>query len=49
LIQNRKIKVHIEKIYSYKKIPEAINYIEAMRTKGKGAMVWENVDGIQGK
>jgi NADPH:quinone reductase-like Zn-dependent oxidoreductase len=40
LIQNRKIKVHIEKTYSYKEIPEAINYIEAMRTKGKVAMVW---------
>jgi NADPH:quinone reductase-like Zn-dependent oxidoreductase len=45
LIQNRKIKVCIEKTYSYKKIPEAINYIEAMRTKGKVAMVWENNDG----
>ncbi len=42
LIQNGKIKVHIEKTYPYKKIPEAISYIEAMRTKGKVAMVWEN-------
>ncbi len=42
LVQNGKIKVHIEKTYSYKEIPEAINYIEAMRTKGKVAMVWEN-------
>ncbi len=42
LVQNRKIKVHIEKIYSYKKIPEAIKYIEAMHTKGKVVMVWEN-------
>ncbi len=41
LIQNGKIKVHIEKTYSYKDIPEAIQYIEAMRTKGKVAMVWE--------
>ncbi len=45
LIQNGKIKVHIEKTYSYKEIPEAINYIEAMHTKGKVAMVWENMDG----
>lgn len=40
LIQSRKVKVHIEKIYSYIEIPEAINYIEAMHTKGKVAMVW---------
>jgi len=40
LIQSREIKVHLEKIYSYKNIPEAITYIEAMHTKGKGAMVW---------
>lgn len=44
LIQNGKIKVHIEKTYSYKEIPEAIKYIEAMHTKGKVAMVWEDVD-----
>jgi NADPH:quinone reductase-like Zn-dependent oxidoreductase len=43
LIQDRKIKVHIEKTYSYKEIPEAISYIEKMRTKGKVAMVWENI------
>ena len=42
LLQNRKIKVHLEKIYSYKNIPEAISYIEAMHTKGKVAMVWNN-------
>jgi NADPH:quinone reductase-like Zn-dependent oxidoreductase len=46
LIQNEKIKVHIEKIYSYKKLPEAISYIEAMRTRGKVAMVWINIDGL---
>jgi D-arabinose 1-dehydrogenase-like Zn-dependent alcohol dehydrogenase len=43
LIQRGKIKVHIEKTYSYKEIPQAIGYIEAMRTKGKVAMVWENM------
>jgi NADPH:quinone reductase-like Zn-dependent oxidoreductase len=43
LIQNRKIKVHIEKIYSYKNIPEAISYIEAMHTKGKVAIVWYDI------
>jgi len=45
LIQNGKIKVHIEKIYSYENIPEAIKYIEAMHTKGKVAMVWNNNSG----
>ena len=44
LSQIGKIKVHIEKTYSYKEIPEAIKYIEAMRAKGKVAMVWEDVD-----
>jgi NADPH:quinone reductase-like Zn-dependent oxidoreductase len=43
LIQNGKIKVHIEKTYSYKEIPQAIGYIEAMRTRGKVAMVWETL------
>lgn len=42
LIQTGAIKVHIEKTYSYEDLPEAISYIEAMRTKGKVAMVWEN-------
>ncbi len=44
LIQTGKIKVHLEKTYSYKQIPEAISYIEAMRTRGKVAMVWESID-----
>ncbi len=43
LIQTGKIKVHIEKTYSYKEIPQAISYIEAMRTRGKVAMVWESI------
>jgi NADPH:quinone reductase-like Zn-dependent oxidoreductase len=47
LIQNEKIKVHLEKTFSYKKIPEAISYIEAMRTKGKVAMVWGGVDSTE--
>lgn len=44
LIQDRKIKVHLEKVYSYHEIPEAIRYIEAMHTRGKVAMVWDNID-----
>jgi NADPH:quinone reductase-like Zn-dependent oxidoreductase len=46
LIQNGKIKVHLEKTYSYQQIPEAIRYIEAMRTRGKVAMVWESTDSM---
>jgi NADPH:quinone reductase-like Zn-dependent oxidoreductase len=45
LIRNREIKVHIEKTYSYKNIPEAISYIEAMHTRGKVAMVWYAISG----
>jgi NADPH:quinone reductase-like Zn-dependent oxidoreductase len=41
LIQSGKVKPHIEKTYSYKEIPEAIGYIEAMRSRGKVAMIWE--------
>lgn len=44
LIQTEAVKVHLEKTYSYKEIPEAISYIEAMRTKGKIAMTWESND-----
>ena len=40
LIRDRNIRVHIEKTYPYSKIPEAIEYIEAMHTRGKVAMVW---------
>lgn len=41
LIKSNKVKVHIEKLFSYKEIPAAIGYIEAMRTRGKVAMVWD--------
>ncbi|MDJ1493009.1 zinc-binding dehydrogenase [Cytophagaceae bacterium DM2B3-1] len=44
LIQDGKIKVHIEKTYPYTEIPEAIRYIEAMHTRGKIAMVWDSID-----
>lgn len=40
LIREKKIRVHIDKTYSCKEIPEAIRYIEAMRTKGKVIMTW---------
>ena len=42
LIQKEKIKAHIEKTFSYTEIPEAISYVEAMRTRGKVAMIWES-------
>lgn len=45
LVAERKIKVHIDKVYSYEKIPEAISYIEDMRTRGKVAMIWGGVNG----
>lgn len=46
LVQNGKIKVHIDKTYSYSEIPAAISYIEAMHTRGKVAMVWEAESGL---
>jgi NADPH:quinone reductase-like Zn-dependent oxidoreductase len=42
LIAEKRIRVHIDKTFSYEKIPEAISYIESMRTRGKVAMIWEN-------
>ena len=44
LIQDKKIKVHVDKTYSHTEIPKAIGYIEAMRTKGKVAMIWSEVN-----
>jgi NADPH:quinone reductase-like Zn-dependent oxidoreductase len=41
LLQAGKIKVNIDKTFSYKEIPEAIRYIEAIHTRGKVAMVWD--------
>ncbi|WP_421976274.1 NAD(P)-dependent alcohol dehydrogenase [Roseivirga seohaensis] len=42
LTQTGSIRPHIEKTYPYHKIPEAIGYIEAMRTKGKVVMIWQD-------
>lgn len=41
LINEGKVKPHIEKTYAYSDIPKAIEYIESMRTRGKVAMLWE--------
>lgn len=40
LVEEGKVKPQIEKVFSYKEIPEAIGYIEAMRTRGKVVMQW---------
>lgn len=40
LVEQRKVKPQIEKIFSYNEIPNAIGYIEAMRTRGKVVMKW---------
>jgi NADPH:quinone reductase-like Zn-dependent oxidoreductase len=40
-IGNGQIKPHIEKIFPYEEIPNAIAHIESMRTRGKVAVVWE--------
>ena len=41
MIENKKVRLHIEKVYPFEKTPEAIAYIESMRTKGKVVMVWD--------
>ncbi len=42
LIKDGKVKTHIERTFPYSEIPEAIAYIESMRTRGKVAMSWES-------
>ncbi len=41
LVLEGKVIPHIEKTYTASEIPQAIAYIEAMRTRGKVAMLWE--------
>lgn len=40
LVKEGKVKPQIEKTYPYTEIPEAIAYIESMRTRGKVAITW---------
>lgn len=40
LIKNGAVKTHIDRSYRYEQIPEAIDYIEAMHTRGKVVMLW---------
>jgi NADPH:quinone reductase-like Zn-dependent oxidoreductase len=42
LVKEKKITPRIEHVFPFEKLPEAIGYIEAMRTKGKVAVSWEN-------
>jgi NADPH:quinone reductase-like Zn-dependent oxidoreductase len=41
LVREKKISPRIEHVFPFEKLPEAIGYIEAMRTKGKVAIVWK--------
>lgn len=45
MIRDKHISAHIEKTYPFDKLPEAISYIEAMRTRGKVAIVWDETAG----
>lgn len=40
MVADGKIKSNIEKVYPYTALPEAIGYIEAMRTRGKVVVEW---------
>lgn len=40
-IKEEKVKPHLEKVYPFSMIPEAIGHIESMRTRGKVVMTWE--------
>lgn len=40
LVEEGKVKPQIDKVFSSEEIPEAIRYIEAMRTRGKVVMKW---------
>ena len=40
LVGERNIKVHISRTYSYEQLPEAIGYLETMRSIGKVAILW---------
>ena len=41
MVQKAKVKVHLENVYSFERIPEAVAHIETGVHKGKVAMVWE--------
>jgi len=41
LMQEGKLRVLLEKTYAFTELPDAIRYIEGMRTRGKVGVVWE--------
>jgi len=47
LVKEGKLRPHIERTYPFEQIPEAIGYIEAMRTRGKVAMTGLAMDQAQ--
>ena len=47
LAKEEKLRPHIERTYPFERIPEAIGYIEAMRTRGKVAMTGLGMDDAQ--
>ena len=44
LVRRGAVRVHTERVYSFREIPQAISHIEAMRTRGKVAMVWQEYE-----
>lgn len=40
-VESKKLKVSIEKKYPYNELPSAISYIEAMHTRGKVVVFWD--------
>lgn len=41
MVAEGKIKAHIEKVYPYTELPDALGYIERMRTRGKVVVEWD--------
>lgn len=48
LVAQGKVQPQIDRLFPYKEIPEAISYIEAMRTRGKVVMQWMDHQGQSG-
>ena len=46
LVRQKKIKVAVDRTYSFTEIPAAIAYIEAMRTRGKVIMTWHDTPSV---
>lgn len=43
LVRDKKIHARIEKVFPHEELPQAIGYIEGMRTRGKVAVTWEDL------